>query len=119
MTETHHGAVPSPAAIAVLEAEGLVREFREGASTLRVLDGLSMRIERGECVAIVGASGSGKTTLLQILGGLDRPTAGVMRVAGEDVAKLSKRRLAALRGREVGFVFQGFQLLPRTTALES
>ena len=94
MTETHHGAVPSPAAIAVLEAEGLVREFREGASTLRVLDGLSMRIERGESVAIVGASGSGKTTLLQILGGLDRPTAGTVRI---DIRRARSRILRQLQ----------------------
>ena len=69
----------------VLEAEGLVREFREGEATLRVLDGLSLRLARGECVAIVGASGSGKTTLLQILGGLDRPDAGHVRIEGRDL----------------------------------
>ena len=119
MTETHHGAVPSPAAIAVLEAEGLVREFREGASTLRVLDGLSMRIERGESVAIVGASGSGKTTLLQILGGLDRPTAGTVRIDGRDIHALDETARCALRNRTLGFIYQFHHLLPEFSALEN
>ncbi len=119
MTETHHGAVPSPAAIAVLEAEGLVREFREGASTLRVLDGLSMRIERGESVAIVGASGSGKTTLLQILGGLDRPTAGTVRIDGRDIHALDEAARCALRNRTLGFIYQFHHLLPEFSALEN
>jgi lipoprotein-releasing system ATP-binding protein len=119
MTETHHGAVPSPAAIAVLEAEGLVREFREGASTLRVLDGLSMRIERGESVAIVGASGSGKTTLLQILGGLDRPTEGTVRIDGRDIHALDETARCALRNRTLGFIYQFHHLLPEFSALEN
>ena len=119
MTETHHGAVPSPAAIAVLEAEGLVREFREGASTLRVLDGLSMRIERGESVAIVGASGSGKTTLWQILGGLDRPTAGTVRIDGRDIHALDETARCALRNRTLGFIYQFHHLLPEFSALEN
>jgi lipoprotein-releasing system ATP-binding protein len=119
MTETHHGAVPSPAAIAVLEAEGLVREFREGASTLRVLDGLSMRIERGESVAIVVASGSGKTTLLQILGGLDRPTEGTVRIDGRDIHALDETARCALRNRTLGFIYQFHHLLPEFSALEN
>ena len=119
MTETHHGAVPSPAATAVLEAEGLVREFREGASTLRVLDGLSMRIERGESVAIVGASGSGKTTLLQILGGLDRPTEGTVRIDGRDIHALDETARCALRNRTLGFIYQFHHLLPEFSALEN
>jgi lipoprotein-releasing system ATP-binding protein len=119
MTETHPGAVPSPATIAVLEAEGLVREFREGASTLRVLDGLSMRIERGESVAIVGASGSGKTTLLQILGGLDRPTEGTVRIDGRDIHALDETARCALRNRTLGFIYQFHHLLPEFSALEN
>ncbi|MFM8481477.1 MAG: lipoprotein-releasing ABC transporter ATP-binding protein LolD [Gammaproteobacteria bacterium] len=103
----------------VLEAEGLVREFREGASTLRILDGLELKLARGECVAIVGASGSGKTTLLQILGGLDRPTAGHVRIAGRDLHALDEAERGALRNRSIGFIYQFHHLLPEFSALEN
>jgi len=103
----------------VLEAEGLVREFREGASTLRILDGLELKLARGECVAIVGASGSGKTTLLQILGGLDRPTAGHVRIAARDLHALDEAERGALRNRSIGFIYQFHHLLPEFSALEN
>jgi lipoprotein-releasing system ATP-binding protein len=103
----------------VLVAEGLVREFREGASTLRVLDGLELKLARGECVAIVGASGSGKTTLLQILGGLDRPTAGHVRISGRDLHALDEAERGALRNRSIGFIYQFHHLLPEFSALEN
>jgi lipoprotein-releasing system ATP-binding protein len=104
---------------AVLEAEGLVREFSEAGSTLRILDGLSLRLERGECVAIVGASGSGKTTLLQILGGLDRPDAGCVRIEGRDVHELGETERGLLRNRAIGFIYQFHHLLPEFSALEN
>ncbi|NDE00762.1 MAG: lipoprotein-releasing ABC transporter ATP-binding protein LolD [Gammaproteobacteria bacterium] len=104
---------------AVLEAEGLVREFREGDTTLRVLDGLSLTIRAGECIAIVGASGSGKTTLLQILGGLDRPTAGTVRIQGRDIHALGEAERGALRNRTMGFIYQFHHLLPEFSALEN
>ncbi|MFZ9305072.1 MAG: ATP-binding cassette domain-containing protein, partial [Steroidobacteraceae bacterium] len=88
----------------VLEAQGLVREFREGQGSLRVLDELELKLARGECVAIVGASGSGKTTLLQILGGLDRPTAGHVRIAGRELHALDETERGALRNRSIGFI---------------
>ncbi len=103
----------------VLEAEGVVREFREGTSTLRVLDGLDLRLQRGECVAIVGASGSGKTTLLQILGGLDKPTLGSVRIEGRDLHALNEIERSALRNRTIGFIYQFHHLLPEFSALEN
>ena len=128
MTESHHGSVvatgaaadPAPTGgVPVLEAEGLMREFREGAATLRVIEGLSVRIMRGESVAIVGASGSGKTTLLQILGGLDRPTAGTVRIDGRDIHALDESARGALRNRTMGFIYQFHHLLPEFSALEN
>ena len=106
-------------AVPVLEAADLVREFREGDSTLRVLDGLSLVIRAGECIAIVGASGSGKTTLLQILGGLDRPTAGQVRSQGRDIHSLGEAERGALRNRTMGFIYQFHHLLPEFSALEN
>ena len=106
-------------AVPVLEAADLVREFREGDSTLRVLDGLSLVIRAGECIAIVGASGSGKTTLLHILGGLDRPTAGQVRIQGRDIHSLGEAERGALRNSTMGFIYQFHHLLPEFSALEN
>ena len=112
-------AVPAAASPPVLEAQGVVRDFREGASTLRVLDGLALRVGRGERIAIVGASGSGKTTLLQILGGLDRPSAGTVRIEGRDIHALGERERGELRNRTMGFIYQFHHLLPEFSALEN
>ncbi|HEV7986798.1 MAG TPA: lipoprotein-releasing ABC transporter ATP-binding protein LolD [Steroidobacteraceae bacterium] len=104
---------------AVLAARGVRRAFREGSSTLAVLTGIELEVRRGERLAIIGASGSGKTTLLQILGGLDRPDAGQVLVAGRDIHALTERERGALRNRSIGFVYQFHHLLPEFSALEN
>jgi ABC-type lipoprotein export system ATPase subunit len=98
--------------MAVVRARGLVKTFGEGRVARRVLDGSNLDVEAGEVVAVLGRSGSGKSTLLHVLGGLDRPEAGSIELAGVDVARASERELSALRRRHVGFVFQFFHLLP-------
>src|SRR5215216_3164825 len=101
-------AVGSP----LLEAEGLTKTYDEGMAPVSVLRGVSLRVLPGEMVAVVGASGSGKSTLLHLLGGLDRPTSGTVRIAGVSMSSLDEEGRSKLRGRSVGFVFQFHQLLP-------
>src|SRR3954451_5169500 len=96
----------------ILRAAGLVKTFGEGRAARLILDRAQLGVERGELVAVLGRSGSGKSTLLHVLGGLDRAEAGEIEVAGERVDGASERRLAALRRRRIGFVFQFFHLLP-------
>ena len=103
----------------LLEAEGLAKTYDEGVAPVEVLRDVSLRVMPGEMVAVVGASGSGKSTLLHLLGGLDRPTAGTVRVAGVAMSSLDEEGRSKLRGRSVGFVFQFHQLLPEFTALEN
>jgi lipoprotein-releasing system ATP-binding protein len=103
----------------VLSARAVSRTFTEGASTLEVLIDVNLSIAAGERLAIIGASGSGKTTLLQILGGLDRPNAGSVEVAGRDIHSLSESERGALRNRAIGFVYQFHHLLPEFSALEN
>ncbi|WP_328334798.1 ABC transporter ATP-binding protein [Kribbella sp. NBC_00382] len=101
---------------AVVELTHAVKEYPGG---VRALDDVSLRIEPGELLAIVGPSGSGKSTLLNLMGTLDRPTAGTVAISGQDVADLSDRELSALRGRSIGFVFQQFHLSDGHTATEN
>ena len=105
--------------IAVLEARDVSRSFQQGATRLDVLHGLQLRVAPAERVAIIGASGSGKTTLLQILGGLDRPDSGQVRIEGRDIHQLSESERGLLRNRTMGFVYQFHHLLPEFTALEN
>lgn len=113
-------AVPpqSAAAAAALELRDAVKEF-PGTPPVRALDGVSVRIDHGELVAVVGPSGSGKSTMLTIMGTLDRPTSGTVAIDGIDTSTLSDKYLAGLRARRIGFVFQQFFLLPGQSALEN
>jgi lipoprotein-releasing system ATP-binding protein len=103
----------------VLQCAQLSKQFVEGDARLTVLNNVSVSIRSGERIAIVGASGSGKTTLLQLLGGLDAPTQGWVKIAGQDVAQLSEAARGALRNRALGFVYQFHHLLPEFSALEN
>jgi len=102
-----------------LACHALRKQFRQGPVTLTVLDGVDFEVGSGERVAIIGASGSGKTTLLQLLGGLDDPTSGQVRIDGQDLSKLDEAARGQLRNRAVGFVYQFHHLLPEFTALEN
>ena len=111
-----------PLGESVLACQGLQKIYRQGsgeAAEVPVLLGVDLTVHAGERVAIVGASGSGKSTLLSIIAGLDTPTRGTVRLAGEDLFALNEDERAALRARKLGFVFQSFQLLANLTALEN
>ena len=104
---------------AALEAVDVTRSYVLEGVTVEALRGVSLTVERGDYAAVVGPSGSGKSTLMHLLGGLDRPTSGVLRVGGRDVASLSEDELAQVRNATIGFVFQYFQLLGRTSAVDN
>jgi putative ABC transport system ATP-binding protein len=104
---------------AVVEMSNVTKTYGEGSSIVKALDGVDIRIKKGEFVAIVGASGSGKSTMMNLIGCLDRPTTGVVKVAGEDLSELNDKKLTSLRNYAIGFVFQSFFLLPKTDALDN
>ena len=103
----------------IIKLEGISRNFRMGTEILKVLKGIDLTIEENEYVALMGPSGSGKSTLMNILGCLDTPSGGKYHLNGTEVSKLSDDELAVIRNKEIGFVFQTFNLLPRHTALEN
>lgn len=103
----------------VVKTEDLVKYYQKDSLTIKALDGINLRIKRGEHVSVVGPSGSGKTTLLNLIGGLDRPTFGKVYVDGIDLTELDASELAWVRCRKVGYIFQTFNLIPNLTALEN
>jgi putative ABC transport system ATP-binding protein len=103
----------------IIETKDLIKVYGTGEIAVRALGGVNVRIDPGEFVAVMGPSGSGKSTLMNILGCLDRPTTGSYLLDGQDVSRYDKKQLAAIRGRKLGFIFQSFNLLSRTTSLKN
>lgn len=104
---------------AILQLRDIKRDFKLGAQTVHVLKGINLDIEKNQYLALMGPSGSGKSTLMNLLGCLDTPTYGSYKLNGTDVSSLNDNQLAEIRNKEIGFVFQTFNLLPRSTALEN
>ncbi len=105
--------------VPIVECTGVTKVYRQGSVSVPALRGLDLRIEKGEFVAICGPSGSGKTTALNLIGALDRPSSGTIRLEGQDLGRLSRRELARLRRDRIGFVFQAYNLIPVLSALEN
>lgn len=104
---------------AMIDVNGLVHDYLVGETAIHALRGVSFSVYTGELVAVMGPSGSGKSTLMHLMGCLDTPTSGTVRIAGEDVSKLSEKELASVRNRRIGFVFQRFNLIPRISILDN
>ena len=119
MTESQAADRPNPARQPVVSCRDLTKTYVMGEQSLQVLRGVSFDVWPGEFVAIMGPSGSGKSTLLNLIGALDTPTSGTLTIGGTDVGRLSGDELAHLRNRVIGFVFQQFNLLRRTSALDN
>jgi putative ABC transport system ATP-binding protein len=117
-TESVAGAMPEQREV-IADLVELHRHYRMGSTIVRALNGVSIRIRKGEYVAIMGRSGSGKSTLLNILGCLDRPTDGRYLLGGTDVSRLDDAELSRVRGRSIGFIFQSFNLIPQLTVVEN
>ena len=109
----------SALSLAAVQAHGLERQYGEGATAVHALRGVSLDVERGQLVAVMGPSGSGKSTLMHILAGLDKPTSGTVMIAGDEITELDDTQMTRLRRDQIGFVFQFFNLLPMLTAEEN
>ena len=110
-------AASAPSGRVLIEARDVTKFYQMGEQTVRALDGVTLSIDDGDFVAIMGASGSGKSTMMNLIGALDRPSSGQLLIDGRDIAHMSSNELAELRNRKIGFVFQQFNLLPRAPAL--
>ena len=119
MLEGHEEQNEIPGGDALIEVRNLMKIYNPGENEVRALNDVSLRIDRGEFVAIIGQSGSGKSTFMNMLGCLDIPTSGSYYLNGNDVAGLSDDELSEIRNKEIGFIFQGFNLIPNLTALEN
>ncbi len=103
----------------IVEMTKLTKTFGKGSSTIKALDGVDLKIKTGDFIAIIGPSGSGKSTLMNMIGCLDKPTSGSIRIMGKDLSVLNDKQTTKLRNKTIGFVFQSFFLLPKTTALDN
>jgi putative ABC transport system ATP-binding protein len=103
----------------IIETKNLIKDYPQGDSTLRVLKGINLQVHEGEFLAIMGPSGSGKSTILNMIGALDKPTSGKVYIKGTDLSTLNDNQLADLRNKEIGFIFQFFNLVPRMNALKN
>jgi putative ABC transport system ATP-binding protein len=119
LAEPATAAVEEPRGEPLIELSGVARRYDMGEVTVTALEGVDLRVDRGEFIVVLGPSGSGKTTLLNMIGALDSPTEGSIRIGGEDVARASRAELFEFRRRTVSFIFQTFNLFPALTALEN
>lgn len=103
----------------ILQADGLKKYYGEGETQVRALDGVDLKIERGQFLAIVGTSGSGKSTLLNMLGGLDRPTGGTVEIGGTEISRMNDEQLTVFRRQRIGFIFQNYNLIPTLNVWEN
>jgi putative ABC transport system ATP-binding protein len=103
----------------MIQLKSVVKNYKMGSETLNVLDGINLDVKEGEFIAIMGPSGSGKSTLANVIGGLDRPTSGLINVDGDELSRMSDARLSEYRNHKIGFVFQSFYLLPNFSAVEN
>lgn len=105
--------------MAIVEAKNVIKNYKQGARIIHAVNGTNLAIEKGDFLVIIGPSGSGKSTLLQLIGGLDRPTSGIIEINGTNIAKISDANLSKLRRDNIGFIFQNFNLIPTLTAAQN